>query len=171
MPVPVPGLFEALSALGAGRVLGLVTNDSEAPARAHLEAHQITHHFNFISGYDSGFGSKPDPGQLLGFCAATGMRAEATAMVGDSRHDLQAGRAAGMATHWGPDGACGGRRTCRSSGCCAAGHRAYRRLAVGVLGADFRKRQIVSRTHRRSGWDFPKMVSTQGDHHGRRHRA
>jgi len=97
-PVPVPGLFEALSALGVGRVLGLVTNDSEAPARAHLEAHAITHHFDFISGYDSGFGSKPDPGQLLGFCAATGMRAGVTAMVGDSRHDLQAGRAAGMTT-------------------------------------------------------------------------
>jgi len=97
-PVPVPGLHEALDMLGRGRVLGVVTNDSEAPARAHLAAHQITHHFDFIAGYDSGYGAKPAPGQLLGFCAATAQRAGATAMVGDSRHDLEAGRAAGMTT-------------------------------------------------------------------------
>lgn len=96
--VPVPGLHEALCALGADRVLGVVTNDSESPARAHLTAHEISYHFDFIAGYDSGFGAKPAPGQLLGFCEATGVLARATAMVGDSRHDLEAGRAAGMMT-------------------------------------------------------------------------
>ena len=96
--VPVPGLHEALQDLGVGRTLGVVTNDSEIPARAHLDAHAIAHHFDFIAGYDSGFGAKPAPGQLLGFCEATGARARVTAMVGDSRHDLEAGRAAGMTT-------------------------------------------------------------------------
>ena len=98
VPVPVPGLYETLGALGAGRVMGVVTNDSEEPARAHLEVHNISHHFDFIAGYDSGFGAKPAPGQLLGFCEMTGCRPEATLMVGDSRHDLVAGRAAGMMT-------------------------------------------------------------------------
>ena len=97
-PAPVPGLIRALETLGQGRILGVVTNDSEAPARAHLATMSITHHFDFIAGYDSGFGAKPAPGQLLGFCKATGAQAQATAMVGDSRHDLEAGRAAGMVT-------------------------------------------------------------------------
>ncbi|MBT8415132.1 MAG: HAD family hydrolase [Boseongicola sp.] len=98
VPVPVPGLHSALSDLGRSRCLGVVTNDSEVPARAHLMAHEIAHHFDFIAGYDSGFGAKPAPGQLLGFCSQTGAQAGLTAMVGDSRHDLEAGRAAGMMT-------------------------------------------------------------------------
>ncbi|MBT8459366.1 MAG: HAD family hydrolase [Boseongicola sp.] len=98
LPVPVPGLHDALTMLGAGRTLGVVTNDSEVPAHAHLATHRITHHFDFIAGYDSGFGAKPAPGQLLGFCEATGAIASSSAMVGDSRHDLEAGRAAGMVT-------------------------------------------------------------------------
>jgi len=98
VPVPVPGLHAALSDLGRTRRLGLVTNDSEGPARAHLTVHRIAHHFDFIAGYDSGYGAKPAPGQLLGFCSVTGARPELTAMVGDSRHDLEAGRAAGMTT-------------------------------------------------------------------------
>ena len=98
-PAPVPGLFRALEALGQGRILGVVTNDSQKHRRARILQHMtITHHFDFIAGYDSGFGAKPAPGQLLGFCKATGAQAQATAMVGDSRHDLEAGRAAGMVT-------------------------------------------------------------------------
>lgn len=96
--VPVPALRETLAHLGLGRILGVATNDAEAHALAHLEAHDLSQHFDFIAGYDSGFGAKPASGQLLGFCEATGARAETTAMVGDSRHDLAAGRAAGMIT-------------------------------------------------------------------------
>lgn len=95
---PVPGLHDTLVTLSQTYVLGVVTNDSEVPARRHLEAHGIQHHFDFIAGYDSGFGAKPEPGQLLGFCDATGVSPADTVMVGDSLHDLIAGRAAGMAT-------------------------------------------------------------------------
>lgn len=94
----VPDVQGTLTRLGKVHRLGLVTNDSEARARAHLKTHDITHHFEFIAGFDSGFGAKPAPGQLLGFCADTGISPEATAMIGDSRHDLEAGRAAGMTT-------------------------------------------------------------------------
>lgn len=79
-----------------GIVLGVATNDAEAPARAHLDAAGITGHFDFIAGFDSGHGGKPAPGQLLAFCVATGLDPEAVVMVGDSLHDLHAGRAAGM---------------------------------------------------------------------------
>lgn len=80
----------------AGLAVGIATNDGEAPARAHLRAADIEQRFDFIAGFDSGFGGKPAPGQLLAFCAAMNLAPNACAMVGDSTHDLHAGRAAGM---------------------------------------------------------------------------
>jgi phosphoglycolate phosphatase len=81
-----------------GLKLGVATNDAERPARAHLVQAGVTGLFDFIAGYDSGFGAKPAPGQLLAFCEVQGIRPEQTIMVGDSTHDLHAGRAAGMRT-------------------------------------------------------------------------
>jgi phosphoglycolate phosphatase len=97
-PVVVTRLAETLHLLAGRHILGLVTNDGEAQARAHLGACGIAEHFAFVAGYDSGHGAKPDPGPLLAFSRATGTRPERTLMVGDSRHDLAAGRAAGMTT-------------------------------------------------------------------------
>jgi phosphoglycolate phosphatase len=79
-----------------GLALGLATNDSEVPARAHLDAHRITDQFDFIAGYDSGHGSKPKPGMCLAFAQAVSLAPDRCVMVGDSRHDLEAGAAAGM---------------------------------------------------------------------------
>ncbi len=95
-PVPLIPLLTEFRA--QGMKLGVATNDAEAPARAHLDAANITHLFDFIAGYDSGFGGKPNPGMQHGFCAAVGLKPEAVAMVGDSVHDLISGRAAGMTT-------------------------------------------------------------------------
>ncbi|MCK8463866.1 HAD family hydrolase [Aliiroseovarius sp. S1339] len=81
-----------------GLKIGVATNDAERPARAHLEAAGVTNLFDFISGYDSGYGVKPEPGPCLAFAAATGIAPDRVAMVGDSLHDLHAGRAAGMKT-------------------------------------------------------------------------
>ncbi|SFR34166.1 phosphoglycolate phosphatase [Yoonia tamlensis] len=92
--VPLVAYFSALKA--SGLTLGIATNDAEAPALRHLERAGVRDHFNFVAGYDSGYGAKPAPGQLHGFCAQTGIAAEDCAMVGDSTHDLDAGRAAGM---------------------------------------------------------------------------
>ena len=94
--VPLQSYFAGLR--NAGLRLGIATNDAEAPARAHLDRAGITRHFDFIAGYDSGHGGKPAPGQLLAFCAQTGLGADHCVMVGDSTHDLHAGRAAGMRT-------------------------------------------------------------------------
>jgi phosphoglycolate phosphatase len=94
--VPLRPLLQALR--GRGLRLGVATNDSVAPARQHLAAHGITDCFDFIAGYDSGHGAKPGPGMCLAFAAACGLDPNRVAMVGDSRHDLQAGRAAGMRT-------------------------------------------------------------------------
>lgn len=81
---------------GRGLRLGVATNDTESPARAHLGAAEVTHLFDFIAGCNSGFGGKPAPGQLLGFAAAMGLDPADCVMVGDSLHDLTAARAAGM---------------------------------------------------------------------------
>lgn len=94
--VPLRPLLSALRADGLR--LGLATNDSEAPARQHLANHGITDCFDFISGYDSGHGAKPGPGMCLAFARQMGLDPSRIAMVGDSVHDLDAGRAAGMRT-------------------------------------------------------------------------
>ena len=94
--VPLRPLLETLR--GQGLRLGLATNDSEVPARQHLATHGITDCFDFIAGYDSGHGAKPGPGMCLAFARVTGLQPSRVAMVGDSRHDLEAGRAAGLRT-------------------------------------------------------------------------
>lgn len=94
--VPLRPLLSALR--DQGLRLGVATNDSEVPARQHLANHGITDCFDFISGYDSGHGAKPGPGMCLAFARQLGLEPSRVAMVGDSRHDLEAGRAAGMRT-------------------------------------------------------------------------
>lgn len=91
---PLAALFTRLKA--DGLVLGIATNDAEAPAREHLRRAGVEDAFDFIAGYDSGYGAKPEAGQLAAFCDQTGVAPADCAMIGDSLHDLHAGRAAGM---------------------------------------------------------------------------
>lgn len=94
----VPGLRATLERLaGMGLALGVATNDTEGPARAHLRAAGVEGMFGFIAGYDSGWGGKPGAGQLLAFAERAGLTPGRCAMVGDSLHDLSAARMAGMA--------------------------------------------------------------------------
>lgn len=79
-----------------GLKIGLATNDTEAPARAHLSGAGVLQLFDFVAGCDSGYGGKPGPGQLLAFAQRFGLDPARVAMVGDSHHDLIAGRSAGM---------------------------------------------------------------------------
>ncbi len=81
-----------------GLRLGLATNDSEAAARAQLGRHGVLAQFDFIAGFDSGHGAKPEAGMCRAFAAACALAPERVVMVGDSRHDMAAGRAAGMRT-------------------------------------------------------------------------
>jgi phosphoglycolate phosphatase len=82
------------------RDLGLcvMTNDAEIPARAHLASVQALDLFDFVIGSDSGFGAKPQAAPLLALADKMDIPAAACVMVGDSAHDLRAGRAAGMRT-------------------------------------------------------------------------
>lgn len=92
--VPLRALLQRLR--DAGFRLGVATNDFESVARRHVA--NVLDLFDFIAGFDSGHGGKPEPGMLLAFARACGLPPAAVLMVGDSRHDLIAGRAAGMAT-------------------------------------------------------------------------
>lgn len=78
--------------------LGVMTNDTEFAARAHLSEAGVETRFDFIIGFDSGYGAKPDPSPLLAFSERFELDPGRVAMVGDSTHDLVAGRAAGMQT-------------------------------------------------------------------------
>jgi phosphoglycolate phosphatase len=91
--VPLAPLLGLLRAQGLK--LGVATNDAAAPAREHLRSVGVEAHFDFVAGFDSGFGGKPQPGMVLAFADRFGLAPQEVLMVGDSRHDLVAARAAG----------------------------------------------------------------------------
>ena len=93
-PVPLVAFLRNLRS--SGFFLGVATNDAEASARAHLQQTEIEDCFDFIAGYDSGFGPKPGAGMPRAFLAATGLEPSQAVMIGDSMHDLLAGQAAGL---------------------------------------------------------------------------
>jgi phosphoglycolate phosphatase len=76
----------------------VATNDAESAARRHLKAADIIDKFDYIAGYDTGHGAKPDAGMCAAFATMMNLDPAACVMIGDSHHDLVAGRAAGMQT-------------------------------------------------------------------------
>ena len=93
---PVGDLAAVMSALSArGLALGLATSDSEQGAEICLRGLSIREHFAFVAGYDSGHGIKPGPGMVQAFAERVALPTTAVAVVGDNRHDLEMGRAAG----------------------------------------------------------------------------
>jgi len=94
--VPIDGLEHVIATLrDRGLVLGVATSDNTASAESALKVLELRHHFAFVCGYDAGFGGKPGPGMVLGFCAATGLHPAEVAVVGDSTHDLEMAHNAG----------------------------------------------------------------------------
>lgn len=86
-------LFKELRDLGLP--LGIATNDSEARAHITLERHDLTSFFSPISGYDSVVNAKPAGDMVHRFAQAHGLAVDQVAMIGDSLHDIHAGRDAG----------------------------------------------------------------------------
>lgn len=87
------GLFARLRARGL--TLGIATMDSEFVARATADALGLTENLDFICGYDSGYGVKPDPGMILAYCSVNEIEPEQVMMVGDTDRDMAMARAAG----------------------------------------------------------------------------
>ncbi len=106
---PIGDPYAVLSGLKErGYRLGIMTNDAEANTRVQLRRLRIGELVEFIAGYDSGFGQKPDAGPVLAFASVAGVAAGEIAVIGDSPHDLIAARAAGavaIGVLSGPNGA------------------------------------------------------------------
>jgi phosphoglycolate phosphatase len=88
---------------GAGRVLAVHTNKPGAMARKILAGLGLLPRFAEVVGGDDA-PRKPDPAGLLGIMARTGATSAETVFVGDSRHDVETARAAGVevvAVTWG----------------------------------------------------------------------
>lgn len=91
-----PGVREGLAAMRArGWRLACVTNKPRAFAVALLEAKGLLPLFELVFGGDSFERHKPDPLPLVKTCEALGTRPACTLMLGDSRNDCEAARAAG----------------------------------------------------------------------------
>jgi len=94
--VPVTDLSVLFARLkGRGLKLGIASSDSEAAVWATARVFGIADHLDFVAGYDSGHGTKPDPGVLAAFCRAMGLVPSQVAVVGDNTHDVGMGRAGG----------------------------------------------------------------------------
>ena len=79
-----------------GLVLGVATMDGEAPARTMLDRLGASEHLAFLCGGDSGWGTKPGPGMVDAFLARADLQASEVMVVGDTPHDMEMARAAGV---------------------------------------------------------------------------
>jgi phosphoglycolate phosphatase len=91
-----PGVPEGLRALRAsGMRLACLTNKPNAFARPLLADKGLSEFFEHAFGGDAFARKKPDPLPLLETCRALGSDPARTLMIGDSRNDAEAARAAG----------------------------------------------------------------------------
>jgi len=112
LSVPVTDLEPLFARLhGKGLRLGIASSDNERSIRVAAERFGILPYIDFIAGYDSGHGSKPEAGMVLGFCAATGLAPSEVAVVGDNNHDLHMGSNAGAGLKIGVLSGTGSRET------------------------------------------------------------
>ena len=93
---PLPGVGRLLSALkDHGFWIGLATNDSGESAAKQLVKLGWRSYFDSVIGYDSGFGSKPNPGMLVASAQRAGCSMDRVLMVGDTATDVGAAKSAG----------------------------------------------------------------------------
>lgn len=79
----------------SGLTLGIATNDAELNGRIQADLLGLTSLLSAVYGYDSGHGPKPGPGMVQAFGALTGLAPSSIALVGDTRHDVEAAKSAG----------------------------------------------------------------------------
>lgn len=98
----VPALLRAAHAQGF--LNAVVTTKADRLAAQALEGIGLREVFAVVIGDDGARPLKPHPQPVLDACAALGVAPEAATMVGDTMHDLEAARAAGVrfvAVPWG----------------------------------------------------------------------
>ncbi len=70
----------------------MATADSHQGIINTLKSFDVLHEFDFLAGYDSGHGVKPEAGMVIRFCEQLALDAETVVVVGDNRHDIEMGR-------------------------------------------------------------------------------
>lgn len=92
-----PGVEDALDrAARAGCRLAVCTNKLEHSSHLLLRALGVADRFQFVCGQDTFGAAKPDPKPLIETIARVGGVLDDAIMVGDSRADVDAARAAGI---------------------------------------------------------------------------
>ncbi len=103
---PYDGVVDAVRALErAGKTLGLVTSKLKSGAVRGLQVAGLEDAFAVIVGADDVAHPKPHPEPVLTALERLGAPAAEAVFIGDSRHDMVCGRAAGVKTAavlWGP---------------------------------------------------------------------
>jgi pyrophosphatase PpaX len=103
---PFAGVAGALATLQArGHRLGVVTSKMQQFARRGMRVFDLERHFDVAVFHDDVTRHKPDPEPLLEAARRASVEPGDAIYIGDSTHDVIAGRAAGMTTVavlWGP---------------------------------------------------------------------
>jgi len=102
---PYDGVVEAVRELALRGTLGLVTSKLRHGALRGLRVARLEDVFTVVIGADDVDRHKPDPAPVLAAVERLGADPTTTVFVGDSPHDMAAGRAAGVRTAavlWGP---------------------------------------------------------------------
>ncbi len=95
--IAVPGIVGVFEVLKAAAIrTGVATSDSAAGAWATLSTIGLKRYVDFVAGYDSGHGGKPEPGMARAFAKALDLAESECMIVGDNLHDIRTGRAAGF---------------------------------------------------------------------------
>ena len=105
---PYDGVVEQVRGLkAAGHALGLVTSKLRGGALRGLRVADLETQFDVVVGSDEVEHPKPHPEPVLKALERLARPAAGAVFIGDSRHDLECGRAAGVKTAavlWGPFG-------------------------------------------------------------------
>jgi len=93
-----PGVLAGLERLaGAGMPMAVVTNKAARFTHDLLARVDLTRYFSAVVSGDTLPVKKPDPAPVLHACAQLGVAPDGALFIGDSRHDVAAGHAAGCA--------------------------------------------------------------------------
>ena len=93
-----PGVVGALRKWAGIYRMAVLTNKGAAMSREILAGLSLDGYFFDVLGGDSFGTKKPDPEGLLHILREAGVEAQEAVMIGDSRNDVQAGKAAGAVT-------------------------------------------------------------------------
>jgi pyrophosphatase PpaX len=103
---PYEGVVDEIRRMkDAGKQLGVVTSKLHDGAMRGLRISGLDEAFDIVIGCDDVTNSKPHPEPVLKAIDELGVKADETVFVGDSRHDMESGRAARVKTAavlWGP---------------------------------------------------------------------